>query len=135
MNSIPKSCCGQLACDMREDSDEEDDEDQMLACIQSFAHLVQVGEKQSQKARKESSKVKRPSPLTKAQIQAIVHKISTGEITLPELPDLSDDDLITIWALWDAGSSARWRSFRTAVPAVLKSSTYSTKNDWHSECQ
>ena len=95
-----------LPCDRNEDSDSEDeqegDEDNVLACLNSFAHSVQSGPRLSQKQRK-----RQPGPpkLTKKQIAEIVHKFPTGQITLPELPELNDEDLVSVWALLDAGSA------------------------------
>ena len=84
--------------------DEADDEDAMMQCIDSFAHKVRIGQRESQKQRARKQQAG-PPPLTKAQIQAIVNKIASGEIKLPDLQEMNDKDLITIWALLDAGSA------------------------------
>ena len=56
-----------------------------------------------------------PKPLSREQIASIVHAINTGAITLPELPEMQDKDLVSIWALVDAGSAVRVVDF-SSIP-------------------
>ena len=118
-----------LPCDRDDVSDSEDegdnDEDNVMACLNSFAHAVQDGPKLSQKERK-----KRPGPqrLTKRQIADIVHKISTGQNQLPDLQELHDDDLVPVWALLDAGSAVHVVDFAKHLPGIaIRESTAQRK--------
>ena len=58
--------------------------------------------------------------LTKEQIAAIVHKISTGELVLPDLDKEigSDEDQVAIWALLDGGSAVHAAGFAKHFPGA-----------------
>ena len=120
-DSCKSPSCFQLACDIDTDSESEhgeaDDEAEMLKCINTFAHSVQVGQKLSQKQRG-AIKQRGPAPLTRQQIKDIVHKISTGELQLPDLPEMQDKDLVTVWALLDAGSAVNVVDFDKQFPGI-----------------
>ena len=99
----------------------EDEEDNVFQQLSHFAHKVQRGPKVSQSSSKNAAAAAAkggPAPLTRAQIAAIVHAINTGSITLPELPDMSDKDLVAIWALVDAGSAVHVVDFEKVFPGL-----------------
>ena len=102
------------------DEDEEGDEEHMSESLKQFAHVVHSGPKLSQKESRRVIGKGAPPASTKKQIASIVHKIATGEISLPELDTRvkSDEDLVAIWALLDAGSAVHVADFSKHFPGL-----------------
>ena len=98
-----------------DDDDGENDEGNVMACLNAFAHAVKSGPKLSQRQRKAQPG---PPRLTKKQIQDIVHKTASGQIKLPDLQPLHDDDLTSVWALLDAGSAVHVVEFAKHLPGI-----------------
>ena len=103
----------------------------MMKCINAFARDVQVGQRESQKQRARK-KDTGPPPLTKAQFRNIVNQIASGEIVLPDVQDLNDNDRITTWAslmpvllstLWTSRSTCPRRKFASPLRSAAASST------------
>ena len=84
----------------------------------TLLHIKSVSGTNSPKKQRTAAHKKEPPPLTKAQIRDIVHKISTGAIKLPDLPDMRDQDLVTVWALLDAGSAVNDVDFEKHFPGI-----------------
>ena len=69
--------------------------------LTSFAHSVQVGPRESQRKKNNTS----PKPLTVKQIKNIAAKVNKGELKLPDVDLGSGAEYEAVWALLDSGSS------------------------------
>ena len=91
-----------LMCGIGEECEDDDceSEETVMMALQQLTSQVHCGPKLSQKQRRRS-----PAPLTRQQVNAIAHKIKSGEIALPDLVEHApnDDDLVAVWALVDSG--------------------------------
>ena len=106
----PTACSNSFSALTDSSTNEHDDEETVLQQLSTFASVVNVGPKVSQKQRK--------SGLNKAKITRIAAAIRKGEIQLPDLELDNNEEWVAVWALVDSGAGASTANLQKHFPGA-----------------
>ena len=94
--------------------DEGDDDSEVLLALQQLSSKITVGPKQSQRARKASTK-----QMDKRTIASVAKQVREGKLNLPDLQLESNDEYYAVWALVDSGAARSCARRRDHFPNTV----------------